>query len=322
LPRVFDLFKGNRNVLGLADTDLVREIRVKIADLVWRAEYVRGMRDRDFAWKVRRRMFHDRNPLLTVVQDKCKVKEYARARGVKTARLLYGTDRPETIPFEDLPPNCFIKANHGAQWNIIRMESEFYWFGDGSGLIAGQGPDLSREHAARYRLTREQCVSLCQKWLRRRWLGREWAYRDIPPSIVVEESLTSRDEGLLLDYRLYTFRGVVKAISLGSAQYRRNGLNVFLDPTWKPFSLTKYKERLPDPLPEKPDSLEQMILTAGQLGQELDFARIDLYDTTQGVVLGEMTLYPESGRRNTPTACPVFNKWLGDQWVQPGENSH
>jgi len=32
-------------------------------------------------------------------------------------------------------------------------------------------------------------------------------------------------------------------------------------------------------------------------------------------MLGEMTLYPERGGEDTPTACPVFNQWLGDQWV-------
>ena len=54
---------------------------------------------------------------------------------------------------------------------------------------------------------------------------------------------------------------------------------------------------------------------AAKLGRGLDFVRVDLYNTTRGVVLGEMTVYPEAGSMNTPTACPVFNKWLGDQWV-------
>jgi len=311
----------NKYWLRLADTDIAREVRVRIADFSWRMEYIRGIRDRDFAWKVRRRMFHDRNPLFTILQDKCKVKEYAKARGVRTADLLFVTDRPETIPFEDLPLNCFIKANHGATWNILRVESDFYWYGDGSGLISDRGSHVDQERALRYKLTREECVSLCQKWLRRDWLHREWAYRDIPRCIIVEEMLTSRDKAPLIDYRLYTFNGSVKAISVGSPRYRRNRENAFFDPAWRPFTLTKYREKLPDPLPGKPDSLEQMILAAGELGHDLDFARIDLYDTAQGVVLGEITLYPESGHRGTPTACRDFNKWLGDQWVLPRKDA-
>jgi hypothetical protein len=31
-------------------------------------------------------------------------------------------------------------------------------------------------------------------------------------------------------------------------------------------------------------------------------------------VLGEMTVYPEGGRVDSPTACPIFNQWLGRQW--------
>jgi len=57
-----------------------------------------------------------------------------------------------------------------------------------------------------------------------------------------------------------------------------------------------------------------MIDAAQKLGQDIDFARIDLYNTTKGIILGEMTIYPERGIIATPTACPAFNKWLGDQW--------
>jgi hypothetical protein len=57
-----------------------------------------------------------------------------------------------------------------------------------------------------------------------------------------------------------------------------------------------------------------MIEVAQKLGTDIDFARIDLYDTTQGIILGEMTIYPEGGILNSPTSCPIFNKWLGNQW--------
>ena len=41
---------------------------------------------------------------------------------------------------------------------------------------------------------------------------------------------------------------------------------------------------------------------------------MDLYDTTRGIVAGEATVYPDAGKQDTPTACSVFNRWLGDQW--------
>jgi len=56
-------------------------------------------------------------------------------------------------------------------------------------------------------------------------------------------------------------------------------------------------------------------------GKSLDFVRVDLYDTTRGVTLGEMTIYPLAGRFNGPTPDSKFNKWLGDQWTLPDRSS-
>jgi len=274
-----------------------------------------GLTEKDFAWKVRWRMKNDKNPIFVILQDKYKVKEYAQDRGVRTAKLLFVTDRPETIPFDQLPRNCFIKANHGSGWNIYCVDSEFFNFKNGKSLVKPDGSLMDRNAAMKYKLTQEECIYLCKKWLRRRFSKEEWAYQYIEPKIIVEEALISIDGKEIKDYRIYTFQGVVKAISVGSPTYRRNRENVFFDPNWKEFKLTKYKEKVPDPLPGKPDNLQEMIRIAEWLGNGLDFVRVDLYDTTQGILLGEITIYPQSGHINTPTACPKFNKWLGDQWV-------
>ena len=42
-----------------------------------------------------------------------------------------------------------------------------------------------------------------------------------------------------------------------------------------------------------------------------------LVDTTRGITLGEVTIYPAGGFHNTPTRDPDFNLWLGDQWTLP-----
>jgi hypothetical protein len=64
--------------------------------------------------------------------------------------------------------------------------------------------------------------------------------------------------------------------------------------------------------------LNEMIAAAERLGRGLDFVRVDLYHSTYGVMLGEITLYPESGVQNSPTACPHFNQWLSGFWQHPG----
>lgn len=270
--------------------------------------------DKDFAWKVRQRMKEDRNPLFVTLADKYQVKSYAASRGVKSATILYVTENAESIPFHVLPERCFVKANHGCGWNLYCELEVIYLFESGVGLVNTDGSLVEADEAFGYRVSQEDCISICQYWLSQAYSTTEWACQFISPKIIVEEALTSRTPGDLKDYRMYTFDGKVRAINVGSPTYRMNYENAFFDTAWNEIKLTKYKERLPNPMPPKPDTLAEMIDAAERLGGDLDFARIDLYDTTKGVMLGEVTLYPEDGCNDTPTACPVFNKWLGDQW--------
>jgi hypothetical protein len=280
-----------------------------IHNLFWSGEL-------DFAAKVRFRMRYDRNPLFITVTDKYKVREYAGSKAVKTANLLFKTDNPQAIPFSELPPNFIIKMNHGSGWNILGFDSELYLFRDGAELVKADGSYVNANSAKRYKLTQDRARNICSEWLKSRYSKREWAYQHIVPRIIIEELLVPNDNRELKDYRLYTFNGEVKAILVDSPLYRRNRENVFFDPDWKEIKLSKYDEKVPHPLLEKPGSLAEMIDVAQRLGKDIDFARIDLYDTTKGVVLGEVTVYPDGGLPNTPTFCPVFNRWLGDQWQQ------
>jgi hypothetical protein len=268
----------------------------------------------DFSTKVRWRMAHDRNPLFPILQDKVAVKRYAHERGVATPRMLFVTTDPATLPFDELPNSCFIKANHGCGWNILCEAGEFYYFGQGKGLIDANGKLLAEARHSSHYLSRDQVVGLCRKMLGIRFAAGEWAYQVIPPQILAEERLFPADGGELLDYRFFTFNGVVRVIGVGSASYRKNGENVFLTQDWQPIALTQYRERLPDPLPQRPSRLDEMIAAAERLGAGIDFVRVDLYDSTRGVMLGEITLYPEGGIPDSPTSCPIFNQWLASFW--------
>lgn len=266
---------------------------------------------RDFSWKTRWRIKHDRNPMFVVVQDKFKVKEYARERGVKTAKTYYVTDKPETIPFDSLPDTYFIKANHGCKWNIYCKNKEFYYYGDGEDLIG-------RKNLEEHKLTRERVVEYCNVWLRSTYSKREWAYRNILPRIMAEEVLEQRGGDELIEYRYFTFGGQVKAIYVDSATASVNLQRKFVDPNWKEFHLKNLKEKVPHILPDRPETFSEMLEAAERLAQGFDFIRVDLYDTTQGIVLGEMSVY-HNGGEPMPTPDKDFNKWLGDQWVLPSE---
>jgi len=259
-------------------------------------------------------MVLDRNPLFVTIGDKYEVRRFASRHGVDCAPLLHVTQDASTIPFPSLPPDCMIKATHASGWNIARINSAFHLFGDGCGRIRSEQPaDEIRLHALAP-LSQSEVVAQCNRWIASRYRLLEWAYQKMTPRIVVEAALSPKSGSELFDYRLYTFRGEVRAINVGSASFRRHRLNVFLSPDWSPIPLTRYVESLPGRIPQRPDTLSEMIDIAKRLGRDLDFVRIDLYDTTVGVVLGEMTPYPNGGVRGMPSGCPRLDLWLGSQW--------
>ncbi|MBI5944543.1 MAG: hypothetical protein HY864_09255 [Chloroflexi bacterium] len=262
---------------------------------------------RDFAWKVRRRMKQDRNPLFVEVQDKYGVRHFAETRGVRTAELFYVTEDPDTIPFDALPKDYFLKANHGCKWNILCRNGELFYYSDGEDLIG-------RKNFSMRKITREECIRYCRQWLKTTYSRSQWAYQHIPPKIVIEEVLEQKGGGALVDYRCFTFNGSVKAVQVSSPELKSRNSNMFVDENWKELKLTVYRESAPNPPLERPDNFDEVIRAAERLGAGLDFVRVDLYNTTRGVTLAEMSIYPEAGEAESPTACPVFNQWLGDHW--------
>jgi hypothetical protein len=268
----------------------------------------------NFADKVRWRMTRDRNPLFLTIQDKYRVRDYAAKRSVKAAELLHVTQDPRTIPFETLPNSYFIKAAHGWGWNILCLQGNFYFFKNGKEIIDIDGTlkDICADN--KHQLTQDEVIALCTEWMDKKHNTNEWAYQHIEPNIIVEALLTPLDDIELKDYRMYTFHGVVRAINIGSARFRRDACNIFFDQDWNEFELTRYQEARPERTPLRPKRLDEMLAISERLGAGLDFARIDLYDTTDGILLGEMTIYPEGGGINSPTTCPTFNHWLGNQW--------
>ncbi len=270
--------------------------------------------DVDFSAKLRWRMRFDRNPLFVTLQDKYAVKEYARVREVDSPKLLYATDRPETIPFDALPPSYMIKANHGSSWNVLCHNSELYRFRNGKELVMAGGEFLDAALAAKNRITREEAISLCTAWLGRRFVKREWAYQHIRPRIIVEELLAPADGEALKDYKFYVFDGVVKALYVGSPIYRRDDATAFFYPDWTEIRMTKSRFRPPEPMPQRPERLAELIDAAQRLAEGLDFARVDMYVTGRGVLLGEVTIYPHGGTLATLAPCKVFDRWLGSHW--------
>ena len=168
----------------------------------------------DFAAKVRWRKRFDHNPRHSKIQDKLAVKDYAANFGIYSAKVFYRTKNPETIPFDQLPDNCFIKANHGCSWNILCLNRKFYYFKNGTSIIDESG-SISANSLHGQLISTSKVKSLCKKWLSKKYNSSEWAYQQIDPWIYVEEIIAQADGSEVFDYRFYTFNGKEACLSIG-----------------------------------------------------------------------------------------------------------
>lgn len=277
----------------------------------------RAARDpKTFNQKVLYRMAADRRPLLTTFADKVAVRGYVSDRlGDGHLAELFGVYTAGCeIRWDDMPRQFACKASHGSGgaalvWEgaqrvpLPRDASGFTWQ-----RFLVHPDDLVRKDLAR----------LCDRWLSLNYEygpGRlpEWAYRDIPPRILVEQLLVTRD-GMPLDYKFFVFDGRCATVQVDRGRFEHHERDVFT-PDWDLIPVRYNYPRPPVPA-ARPDNLEAMLAVAEALGAGVDFVRVDLYNIDGRIVVGELTNYPEAGMNVFSPAC--FDSWLGAQWTLAG----
>lgn len=247
---------------------------------------------RSFNEKVIWKKFHDRNPLLPITADKYRVRGYVSHALMDTALelslipLLHVSTNGEDIPFDALPPDYIVKANHGS----------------GMFAIVRGGRVDSRE-----------LIGRCKQWLRQSYGARsgEWAYQPIPRKIIVEELLIDENGSIPNDFKFYVFHGKCRLIQIDINRFQSHS-RVLCDRHWNylPVAFNRKKQGAAI---EKPPELEQMLQTAELLAADFDFARVDLYSLHQRIYFGEITHYPAGGMGGfTPVE---FDFELGGRWT-------
>jgi len=225
--------------------------------------------------KILWKKIYDRNPLLPITADKYQVRSYlkeilgkAKAEEILIP-LLYVTDRPETIPFDRLPPNFIVKPNHA---------SGFY-------TIVEKG-----------NLNKHALIKTCQKWLSTTYALEklEWAYQPIRRKILIEELLIDNDGDLPKRFKFHMFHGKCKLIHVFFGRNNHFSLSHF-DEKWN-FLPVRLSSIAQGPRIVKPKSYEMMLKLAEELAQPFDYVRVDLYNIGKKIYFGELTHYPESGR--------------------------
>lgn len=243
-----------------------------------------------FSEKVWSRMLHDRYPLLTVISDKLRVRDYVKSKtgAACLIPLLWRGEKPEDIPFDVLPSGFVIKANHGCGYNIIvRDKSKIK-------------PDVIRSKLSTWLST-----NYCQDNL----LGVEWGYKNIKPSIIIE-SLIVEDEKVPVDYKFYCFSGRVEFLTLHFDRFVEHKTKTF-DRNFEPHEFTyHFSQWSGESL--RPQNFVEMIQLAESLAEGFDFIRVDLYSVENRVYFSEFTPYP--GGVSTQF-LPVRQDYvLGEKW--------
>lgn len=255
---------------------------------LYRAQFGRGPdldQPRGFNEKVLVKILNDRRSYLTLFSDKLRVRNYVR----RTAPMLllptlhWWSDRPETLPFDALPNEFALKANHGSGWNyMVRNKA------------AVRGSDL---------------VKLGRAWLKSDFtlVGREWAYRNIRRAVYAEQLLHEGRQAAPPDYKLFVFGGKVRVIQVDRDRLTCH-TQVLYDARWNRIEGTVAAAQ-GEPI-ARPVSLASMLEAAELLSAGVDFVRVDLYEIAGNAYFGELTSSPNKGL--SPFSPPSLDYVLGD----------
>jgi len=203
-----------------------------------------------------------------ILADKFAVREFVKNRvGEHYLIPLLGVySNAECIPWNDLPQQFVLKANHGSGWNIVCTDKSS--------------------------INRIEATKKLNRWLGQNafYLSREYQYKYIPPRIVCEKLIGYN----IHDYKFFCFNGIPKLVQVDIGRFSEHE-RAFFDLEWnlQPFTICYPIASIQ---PEKPKKLKEMIEVSAKLSKGLDFARIDLYEHHGQVYFGEITLCPEGGK--------------------------
>ena len=241
-------------------------------------------RPRAFNEKILVKMLHDRRPLLTLFADKLRIRDFVRSRcpELRLPTLYWWSDRAEALPFDALPREFVLKANHGSGWVLI---------------VEDKVPVHARE-----------MISLGRRWLGSDFsiVGREWAYRNVRRALYAEELLRHDGRVPPPDYKFFVFRGRVRLIQVDRDRFARH-TQVLYDEHWNWIEGTVAAVQ-GEPTP-RPASLDLMISAAQVLSSAVDFVRVDLYEIDGLPYFGELTSSPNKGL--SPFRPPSLDLLLG-----------
>lgn len=250
-----------------------------------------------FNERIMQRMIHDRDPWLRIVGDKLATRAFvARMAGPGFAMPLLGSwKRAKDIDWKALPKRFVLKPNNmSGKVRMVRNPSS---------------TEIS------------SLTALAATWLRQSYFdaGLEWSYLNTPDRVLAEPLIESHDGGSLIEVNVMTFAGqpVQYEVMTGrkGTKLRCNG---WFDSQGRRLS-TRGKAEPPEAVLDPAGLLrlnrefeahrDAIAELAHRLGCWFAMMRVDIWITSQGLKVAELTAYPQRG--TTPFQPATWNHALG-----------
>jgi hypothetical protein len=249
------------------------------------------LRPRRFTEKMQWRKLFELDATFAVQSDKLAARDFVAARigPGRQADLLWAGNDPDAIPFDRLVAPYALKSTHASGHTIIVR--------DPSALDEASARATARGWLA-------DCYGTSMN---------EPAYIHLPRRLIVERLLLRPDGTTPLEQKVYVFDG--RAIFIRTNTPDANGRARFGDVhsrDWTRLPIAWDSPAHPVP-PPRPVRLAEIIELAERLGAGTSHCRVDFYDCGDTVMVGELTLYSQSGL--TVYADPADDFLLGAHWT-------
>jgi hypothetical protein len=229
---------------------------------------------RTFNEKLQWLKLYYKNPIMTDLVDKVKVRDYIKKQlGEEYLIPLIGVyDEFREINFHKLPNQFVIKCNHDSGSYILCEDKKTF--------------DIEK---AEVKINQHLSQNYYYYW-------REWPYKNVIPKIMIEEYMTDLRAGEFEDYKFMCFSGVADNVMVCTGRCEGNTKFRFFDKEWnfKRYNISALNE------PEgytmaKPECIDRMFEIAESLARDFPCVRVDLYYANNKIYFGEMTFFPQAG---------------------------
>jgi hypothetical protein len=218
---------------------------------------------------------------------------------------------PDEVNVDALPKNFAMKASHGSGGILL------VW--DGAPLENSLPENIESVEWNRFLINPKLLEPKSIEALGRRWFSLnyyrdtgyfEWCYKKVQPRVLIQELLLGPDELLPKDYKFFMIHGKCRMIQVDITRYEGHRRNLY-DAEWNLLPCQSYAPPALENIPE-PENLSEMIDLAERLSEGMDFIRVDLYMTAEGIKFGELTNYPLAAADYFRPR--EFDYWLGSFW--------